>query len=111
MAHYQVPDYEPTDDYGGLFQVKKNERKFVDADTHKMVSMKKLKLPNVGEIGVFRIKASRKKFKKFEGEVIGKYGEDHILVKNLKNGFKESFFKRDFLTKEVSYKPLQAHAS
>ena len=111
MAYYKAQDYEPTDEYGGLFQVKKNQRKFVDADTQKVVSMNELKLPNKGDTGVFQKKASRKKIKKFEGEVIDKYGEDHILVKNLKNGFRESFFKRDFLTEEVTYKPLEAHAS
>lgn len=83
---------------------------FIDSENRE-VPLSQIKLPNVGDEGIFKSQESKKKFKRFKGVVLEKYRDEHIVVKNLKNGCKESFFRRDFLTQQVRFEPMPLEAN
>lgn len=105
MAIFREPTFEITDDYCGLYNVE-DKRRFFTEDMQEL-PMSLINMPKVGDKGTFKVISTKAKYKIFEGEVIGKYGEDHILVRNLNNDLRESYFKREFLTKEVLYRPIE----
>ena len=43
-----------------------------------------------------------------KGKVVGKYGDDHVLVGGFKDRVKESFFRRDVLTGDVRFRLLHS---
>lgn len=109
MADYKVLDYEPSDSFGGVFALPKKDVKFVDKNTNEFVSIKRIKMPKLHEEYIFKVKIHGQKAKIMKGKVVGKYGDDHVLVEDLKTGVKESFFRRDVLTGDVRFKLLHSH--
>ncbi|MCT4662823.1 MAG: hypothetical protein N4A40_13250 [Tissierellales bacterium] len=102
MVEYTKYDYEHEDTYGGLYEVTKS-CKYIEDGIEK--SLSEVQLPKKGEVGVFSIGAISKKAREYTGEVMENYG-DKIVVINAVLGFKESFTKCDFITREVSFKKL-----
>jgi hypothetical protein len=111
--NYKPIDYcDPEDSYCGLFNIKKESKKafVIDKETQKtkMISLDDFKIPEKGEKGIFKVPKGRNRVKSFEGLVIQKYGDDHIVVENLSSlsKSKENFYKSDFLSKQVFFKAI-----
>lgn len=96
MATYKHLDFEPTDDFCGLFKVE-------DEKTNQYES---LTFPEPGTKCKFKVKKGNRKYAIFEGVVMEKYGDSHISVLNLTTGLRESFFLYDLKCKVVTIKPL-----
>lgn len=93
MAYKEI-DFEATDDYCGLFVVKKS--------TPVCNNLKLIELPKLGKKAKFTVKGRGKNKREFIDVVIGVYNDFQFTVKNEKSGNRESFTKTDILINKVS---------
>ncbi len=97
---YKEVDYEATNDYCGLYQVKK--RKPV------CDNLSKVKFPKIKS----RVKVSVRKRGKNRREYIGVikdiFNDNHVSIINEKNSLRESFTKSDLLTGKVELKTINS---